>query len=83
MIFTRLDTLYIVLPLLLVFAFFKWRRRKSYLSLSVLPYLRNRIRPVSRFVYLPRVLEFLALLVLAIGISQFTPPAGTWIFISE
>ena len=26
MIFTRLDSLYIVLPLLLVFAFFKWRR---------------------------------------------------------
>ena len=63
MIFTRLDSLYIILPLLLVFTFLKWRRRKSYLSLSMLPYLRNRIRPVSRFVYLPKVLEFFALLV--------------------
>ena len=66
MIFTRLDSLYIILPVLLVFAFLKWRRRKSYLTLSMLPYLRNRIRPVSRFVYLPRVLELFALLVLAI-----------------
>ena len=57
MIFTRLDSLYIVLPVLLVFAFFKWRRRKSYLTLSMLPYLRNRIRPVSRFVYLPGCLN--------------------------
>ncbi|HXV82925.1 MAG TPA: VWA domain-containing protein [Candidatus Binatia bacterium] len=68
MIFTRLDTLTIVLPLLLVFAFFQWRRRKSYLTFSVLPYLRDRIRPASRFVYLPRVLEFLALLALAIAL---------------
>lgn len=74
MIFTRLDTLYIVLPLLLVFAFFKWRRRKSYLSLSMLPYLRNRIRPVSRFVYLPRVLEFFALVVLAIALLNPVQP---------
>ena len=76
MIFTRLDTLYIVLPLLLVFAFFKWRRRKSYLSLSMLPYLRNRIRPVSRFVYLPRVLEFLALLVLTIALLNPVQPSA-------
>src|SRR5262245_19353866 len=74
MIFTRLDTLYIVLPLLLVFAFFMWRSRKSYLSLSMLPYLRNRIRPVSRFVYLPRVLEFFALVLLAIALLNPVQP---------
>jgi Ca-activated chloride channel homolog len=76
MIFTRLDTLYIIIPVLLVFAFFKWRRRKSYLSLSMLPYLRNRIRPVSRFVYLPRVLEFFALLVLAIALLNPVQPSA-------
>ncbi len=76
MIFTRLDTLYIILPMLLVFAFFKWRRRKSYLSLSMLPYLRNRIRPVSRFVYLPRVLEFLALLVLTVALLNPVQPSA-------
>jgi Ca-activated chloride channel homolog len=74
MIFTRLDSLYIVLPVLLVFAFFKWRRHKSYLTLSMLPYLRNRIRPVSRFVYLPRVLEFFALLALTIALLNPVQP---------
>jgi Ca-activated chloride channel family protein len=76
MIFTRLDSLYIIIPLLLVFAFFKWRRRKSYLTLSMLPYLRNRIRPVSRFVYLPRVLELFALLVLAIALLNPVQPSA-------
>src|SRR5262245_65700449 len=74
MIFTRLDTLYIVLPLLLVFSFFMWRRRKSYFSLSMLPYLRNRIRPVSRFVYLPRILELFALVLLAIALLNPVQP---------
>ena len=68
MIFTRLDTLSLILPALLVFAFFKWRRRKSFLTLSMLPYLRNRIRPVSRFVYLPKALEIFALLLLVIAL---------------
>jgi Ca-activated chloride channel family protein len=68
MIFTRLDTLSLILPALLVFAFFKWRRRKSFLTLSMLPYLRDRIRPVSRFVYLPKALEFLALSLLVVAL---------------
>jgi Ca-activated chloride channel homolog len=76
MIFTRLDSLYIIIPLLVAFAFFKWRRRKSYLTLSMLPYLRNRIRPVSRFVYLPRVLELFALLVLAIALLNPVQPSA-------
>jgi Ca-activated chloride channel family protein len=76
MIFTRLDTLQLLLPLLLVFFFFKWRRRKSYLTHSMLPYLQNRIRPVSRFVHLPKVLEFLALLVLAIALVNPVLPSA-------
>jgi len=50
MIFTRLDSLYLILPLLLLFLFFKWRKRANYLTHSMLPYLRDNIRPVSRFV---------------------------------
>ncbi|HEY7321889.1 MAG TPA: VWA domain-containing protein [Candidatus Binatia bacterium] len=76
MIFTRLDSLYIVLPMLLVFALFKWWRRKSYVSLSTFPYISNRIRPVSRFVYLPKVLEFLALLVLAVALLNPVEPSA-------
>jgi Ca-activated chloride channel homolog len=74
MIFTRLDTLYMVLPLLVVSAFFKWRSRKSYLTLSTLPYLHNRIRPVSRFVYFPRILELFALVALAIALLNPVQP---------
>jgi Ca-activated chloride channel homolog len=74
MIFTRPDTLTIIVPLLLVFFFFKWRRRRSYLTHSMLPYLRNYIRPVSRFVHLPKVLEFLALLALVIALLNPVQP---------
>lgn len=76
MIFTQLDTLYIILPLLLVFGFFKWRRRKSYLTHPMLPYLRNRIRPVSRLVYVPKILELLALLVLVIALLNPVQPSA-------
>jgi hypothetical protein len=76
MIFTRLDSLYIVIPMLAVFALFKWWRRKSYLTLSMFPYIGNRIRPVSRFVYLPRVLELLALLALGIALLNPVQPSA-------
>jgi Ca-activated chloride channel homolog len=83
MIFTQLDTLYIILPLLLVFFFFKWRRRKSYLTHSMLPYLWNQIRPVSRFVHLPKVLEFLALLVLALALLNPVQPSAEHAIINK
>jgi len=83
MIFTQLDTLYIILPLLLVFFFFKWRRRKSYLTHSMLPYLWKQIRPVSRFVHLPKVLEFLALLVLALALLNPVQPSAEHTIINK
>ena len=76
MIFTRLDTLQFILPLLLLGFFFKWRRRSSYLTHPMFPYLRNRIRPVSRLVHLPKVLELLALLVLAIALLNPVQPSA-------
>jgi Ca-activated chloride channel homolog len=75
-IFTRPDTLTIIVPLLLVFFFFKWRRRKSYLAHSMLPYFRKQIRPVSRLVHLPKVLEFLALLVLTLALLNPVQPSA-------
>jgi Ca-activated chloride channel family protein len=68
MIFAQLDTLILILPLLAVFAFFRWRRQRSYFTFSMLPYLRERIRPVSRFVHLPKVLELFALLALVLAL---------------
>ena len=76
MIFTRLDSLYLILPLLLVFFFIKWRKRSHYLTHSMLPYLRDRIRPVSRFVYLPRAIEFIAFVVLAIALLNPVQPSA-------
>jgi Ca-activated chloride channel homolog len=83
MIFTQLDTLTLILPLLLVFFFFKWWRRRSYLTHSMLPYLRNRIRPVSRLVHLPKVLEFLALLVLALALLNPVQPLAEHTIINK
>jgi Ca-activated chloride channel family protein len=83
MIFTQLDTLTLILPLLLVFFFFKWRRRKSYFTHSMLPYFRNQIRPVSRFVHLPKVLEFLALLALIIALLNPVQPSAEHTIINK
>jgi Ca-activated chloride channel homolog len=83
MIFTRLDTLTIILPLLLLLFFFKWRRRKSYFTHSMLPYFRKQIRPVSRLVHLPKVLEFSALLVLTLALLNPVQPSAEHTIINK
>lgn len=71
MIFTHAESLYIIAPLLLALSFYSWRRRPSYLTHPLLAYLQSRIRPASRWVYLPRVLEVFALL--ALGLALLNP----------
>jgi Ca-activated chloride channel homolog len=83
MIFTRPDTLTIIVPLLLVFFFFKWRRRKSYFTHSMLPYFRKQIRPVSRFVHLPKFLEFLALAALTLALLNPVLPSAEHTIINK
>jgi Ca-activated chloride channel homolog len=83
MIFTQLDTLYIILPLLVAFFFLRWRRRRSYLTHSMLPYLSKQIRPVSRFVHLPKVLELLALVVLALALLNPVQPSAEHTIINK
>jgi Ca-activated chloride channel family protein len=83
MIFTRLDTLTIILPLMLLLFFFKWRRRKSYFTHSMLPYFRKQIRPVSRLVHLPKVLEFSALLVLTLALLNPVQPSAEHTIINK
>lgn len=75
MIFTRLDILYSLLPLALLVLLIKWRRRKNYFTHSLLLYLRDRIRPVSSLVHLPRLLEFLALGCLVIALMNPVLPS--------
>ncbi len=76
MIFTRLDVLYIIVPLLLVLAVLLLRGRKTYLAHPMFPYIQGRIRPVSRFVHLPRVLELMALLALTLALLHPVLPTA-------
>ncbi|MGH7774089.1 MAG: vWA domain-containing protein [Candidatus Binatia bacterium] len=76
MIFTRLDLLYGLLPLVLLVLFIKWRRRKSYFTHPLLFYLRERIRPASPLVHLPGMLEYLALGLLLIAVINPVLPSG-------
>jgi Ca-activated chloride channel family protein len=76
LIFTRLDLLYSLLPLALFALLLKWRRRKNYLTHSLLFYLRDRVRPASSLVHLPRLLEFSALGCLLIALINPVLPSA-------
>lgn len=75
MIFTRLNLLYSLLPLVLFALLIKWKRRKNYLTHPLLFYLRDRIRPASSLVHLPRLLEFSALGCLLIALTNPVLPS--------
>lgn len=75
MIFTQLDLLYSLVPLVLFVLLIKWKRRKNYLTHPLLAYLRDRIRPPSSLVYLPRLLEFSALGALLIALTNPVLPS--------
>ena len=61
MIFTRLDLLWFLVPALVLVLVIRWRKKKPYFTHPLVFYLQTKIRSASRFVYLPRFLEFLAL----------------------
>ena len=67
--FTRLELLWILLPLIAAVLALRWRRRRSYFTHPLLHYLQTRIRPASRLVYLPRFLELLSLGLLIVNVS--------------
>jgi Ca-activated chloride channel homolog len=68
MTFTHPESLYYIVPLLLALAVYNWRRPKSYFTHPLLAYLQKHIRPASSWVHLPKVLESLALLALALAL---------------
>ena len=55
--FARLDLLWVLIPLIASVLAVRWRRPRSYFTHPLLRYLKTRIRPASRLVYLPRFLE--------------------------
>lgn len=78
MIFTRLDMLYILLPLVLLGLVIKRRRGKNYFGHPLLFYLRRWIRPASSIVQLPKLLELVALGLLMIAVLDPVLPSAEY-----
>jgi Ca-activated chloride channel family protein len=74
--FARLDLLWVIVPLIVVILAVRWRRQRSYFTHPHLLYLRTRIRPASRLVYLPRFLEFVSLGLLLVAVLDPVLPAS-------
>ena len=76
MIFTRLDLLWFLVPALVLVLVIRWRKKKTYFTHPLVFYLQTRIRSASRFVYLPRFLEFLALGLLILAVLDPVLPSA-------
>jgi len=74
--FARLDLLWVLIPLVASVLAVRWRRPRSYFTHPLLHYLKTRIRPASRLVYLPRFLELLSLGLLAVALLDPVLPAS-------
>lgn len=83
MIFTRLDMLYILLPLVILGLLIRWRRQKNYFAHPLLFYIRARIRPASPIVHLPKLLEYLALGFLLIAALNPVLPSAEYKVMQE
>src|SRR3982751_3186662 len=64
MIFSAPERLICLLPLVALVLLLAWKRRKPSIVHPFLLQLAKRLRPAPRWIYLPRVLEVLALAVL-------------------
>jgi len=74
--FARLDLLWVLVPLVALVLVVRWRRPRKYFTHPHLLYLKSRIRPASRLVYLPRFLEILALGLLVVAVLDPVLPAS-------
>ena len=79
MIFSRLYLLAPLLPVTALIVFLKWRKKKNYFGHPLLSYLRGKLRPVSPLVYLPKVLEYLALAFLLIAVLDPVLPSPNYL----
>jgi Ca-activated chloride channel family protein len=74
--FSRLELLWFLIPAVALLLLIRWRRRRTYFSHPLLDYLQTRLRPASRLVYLPRLLELVALALLIIAVLDPVLPAA-------
>ena len=74
--FARLDLLWVLIPLIASVLAVRWRRPRSYFTHPLLRYLKTRIRPASRLVYLPRFLELVSLGLLVVALLDPVLPAS-------
>ena len=74
--FTRLELLWVLVPLIAMVTAVSWRRRRSYFTHPLLHYLQMRIRPASRLVYLPRFLELVSFGLLVVALLDPVLPAS-------
>ena len=74
--FARLDLLWVLIPLIATVMAVRWRKPRSYFTHPLLHYLKTRIRPASRLVYLPRFLELLSLGLLVVALLDPVLPAS-------
>ena len=74
--FARLDLLWVLIPLIATLLVVRWRKPRSYFTHPLLHYLKTRIRPASRLVYLPRFLELLSLGLLVVALLDPVLPAS-------
>lgn len=74
--FARLELLWVLIPLIALVLAVRWRRPRSYFTHPLLNYLKTRIRPASRLVYLPRFLELLSLGLLVVALLDPMLPAS-------
>jgi Ca-activated chloride channel family protein len=63
-IFNAPERLIYLLPLAALVLLLAWKRKKPYITHPLLVQIAARLRPASRWIYLPRALEMLALAVL-------------------
>ncbi len=74
--FAQFELLWFFLPLIVLLFLSRWKRRKSYFTHPLLFYLKQRIRPASPLVYLPRLLEFASLAFLIVALLDPVLPSA-------
>jgi Ca-activated chloride channel family protein len=74
--FARIELLWILIPAIALVLLLRWRRRKNYFTHPLLFYVKSRIRAAPRVVYLPRLLELLALGALIVALLDPVLPAA-------
>jgi Ca-activated chloride channel family protein len=83
MIFSQPERLLVLLPVVLLVLLVAWRRKKPFLSHPLLFHLVGKLRPASRLIYLPRVLELLALGILVLALLSPVLPLAQYTVSNE